>query len=135
MAAEIAVISILKSDSTLIELINSANNIHPIERPQASTLPAIVVRGGDIEPSDTKDGVSTLDVEFVQVLMYDSNIQRLINSIEARVRYLLDRITLGTYEEVVVQSSQFQDRDTWSERIPNNEMYTVEHIYKIRVKR
>ena len=138
MAAEIALIDILRDDATLGALLGGTGTsarVYPIDRPQGSALPAVVVRGQDIEPSDTKDGVSTLDTEFIQVLMYGEDLNQLILTIEARVRILLDRIALGTYNTIVIQSSQFQDRDTFSEQIDNNAVYTIEHIYKVRVKR
>jgi hypothetical protein len=138
MAAEIALIDILRDDATLGALlggIGTSARVYPLERPQGSGLPAILARGQDIEPSDTKDGVSTLDTEFIQVLMYDEDLNQLILTIEARVRTLLDRIAPGIYNGVTVQSSQFIDRDTFLEQIDNNSFYAVEHIYKVRVKR
>lgn len=133
MAAEIALMDILRDDATLAALVGT--RVHLLELPQGDTLPSILVRGQSIEPSDTKDGVSTLDTEFIQVLMYGQDLNQLILTIEARVRTLLDRIALGTYNGVVIQSSQFQDRDTFLEQIDNNSIYAVEHIYKVRVKR
>lgn len=124
---------ILRDDATLAALVGT--RVHLLELPQGATLPSILVRGQSIEPSDTKDGVSTLDTEFIQVLMYGQDLNQLILTIEARVRTLLDRIALGTYNGVVIQSSQFQDRDTFLEQIDNNSIYAVEHIYKVRVKR
>lgn len=124
---------ILRDDVTLSGIIGT--RVHLLELPQGATLPSILVRAQGIEPSDTKDGVSTLDTEFIQVLMYGQDLNQLILTIEARVRTLLDRITAGTYNGVVIQSSQFQDRDTFLEQIDNNSIYTVEHIYKVRVKR
>lgn len=124
---------ILRDDATLTNSIGT--RVHLLELPQGSGLPAILVRGQSIDPSDTKDGVSTLDSEFIQVLMYGQDLNQLFVTIESRVRTLLDRITEGTYNGVVIQSSQFQDRDTFLEQIDNNSIYTVEHIYKVRVKR
>lgn len=124
---------ILRDDATLTAIIGT--RVHLLELPQGATLPSILVRGQDIEPSDTKDGVSTLDAEFIQVLMYGQDLNELILTIEARVRTLLDRITEGTYNGVTIQSSQFLDRDTFLEQIDNNSQYAVEHIYKVRVKR
>lgn len=133
MAAEIGLMDILRDDATLAALVGT--RVHLLELPQGSTLPSILVRGQSIEPSDTKDGVSTLDTEFIQVLMYGQDLNQLIMTIEARVRMLLDRIAGGTYNGVAIQSSQFQDRDTFLEQIDNNSIYAVEHIYKVRVKR
>jgi hypothetical protein len=138
MAAELALIDILRDDVTLGALLGGTGTdarVYPFDRAEGSALPAIIVRGQDIEPSDTKDGVSTLDSEFIQVLIQDSNINQLLGTIEPRVRTLCDRVSGGTYNTVVIQSSRFEDRDTWSERLDNKEIYTVEHIYKVRVKR
>jgi hypothetical protein len=137
MAAEIALIDIIRDDATLAATLGAGTSarVYPITRTQSSAIPAVVVRSQDVAPSDTKDGASTLDSEYVQVLMYGSDIGVLINTIEARMRIILDRITPGTYNGVVIQSSQFQDRDTWDEQIDNRELYVIEHIYKVRVKR
>jgi hypothetical protein len=133
MAAEFAVLDRLTSNGTFNTLV--ASRIYPFDRPQGSGLPAVVVRSQSLDPSDTKDGVSTLDTEFVQVLFYGADIGQLINTIEAQGRTLLDRIPNGTYNGVQVQSSQLNDRDTWSEQIDNKDCFVVEHIYKVRVKR
>jgi hypothetical protein len=138
MAAEIALVDILRGDATLGALLGGTGTsarVHIIDRPQKGTFPAIVVRAQDIEPSDTKDGVSTLDQEYIQVLMYGSDLHQLMMTIEVRVRTLLDRISEGVYNGVSVQSSQFQDRDTFLEEFGDNSFYAVEHIYKVRVKR
>ena len=144
MAAEIALMDILRNDAALGAQLGGTGisaRVHILERPQKGIFPAIVLRGQDIDPSDTKDGVSTLDTEFIQVLMYGENLETLIQTIESRVRTLCDRIVDGTYNDVVIQSSQFLDRDTFLEQFDNTSarlsksVYAVEHIYKVRVKR
>ena len=91
MSAELAVIEILRSDATVGGLVGGTGTsarIYPIERPQTSTLPAITVTPDDIEPSDTKTGVSKLDEEFIQVLYYSSDYNDNKDLVEAgRVDY------------------------------------------------
>lgn len=132
MAAELAFIDILRDDETIAGIVGT--RISPIERPQAEIMPSIVVTRQGIEPSDTKDGVSTLDTEFIQVLIYSASLTSII-TLEARIRTLLDRITPNTYNTVVIQSSQFTDGDQFSEQIENSKTLVTEHIYKVRVKR
>lgn len=118
MAAEIAIVDILRDDVTLAAIIGT--RVHLLELPQGAGLPSILVRAQSIEPSDTKDGVSTLDSEFIQVLMYGQDLNQLFVTIETQVRTLLDRVAAGTYNTINIQSSQFQDRDTFLEQIDNN---------------
>jgi hypothetical protein len=134
MAAELAFINILKSDNELIPLLG--NRVRPIQQVQTGILPSCVVRKiGGTEPSDTKDGPSTLDVERIQVLMYFSDWTTPVYTIQNRVRYLLDRLREGTYNGVTVQSSQFEDDDNYEEQIVDKKIFVVEQIYKVRVKR
>lgn len=133
MAAEIAAISIIKSDSALSSVIG--NRVFPLNRPQKSTFPAIVVMRQSVIPSDSKDGASTLDIEFVQVLMYSNDYRTLVATIEPKVRALLDRTPRGTYNTITLQSSRFEDNDTWYEENENGGLYVIEHIYKMRVMR
>lgn len=147
MAAEVAIVGILKGDATLAAELGGVGTarVHILRRPQTGAFPAIVIRRQDIEPSDTKDGVSTLDQEYIQVLMYgkegESTLNTLILNIEARVRTLLDRVAPGTYNGVVIQSSQFIDSDIFEEVVDNtatrqtSSVDVIEHIYKVRVKR
>lgn len=136
MAAERAIIHILKNDST-IQAYCGANpvRVYPFELPQTKTLPAIVVRSQADSPNPTKDGPSGLDMERVQVLIYDADFDAGTFLLEDRVRTLCDRGATGTMNGVNLESSSFEDRDTYKEQLIDKQVYTTEHIYKCLVVR
>jgi len=131
MAADIAVIDILLNDANVSGEVST--RVYPLERPQKTTLPAIMVRLNDVEPNDTKDGVSTLDVEYVGVFIYGATYSS-VYTLSGYVRTALDRYS-GTNKTVVVQSSQFYDSSTYVDEIDNNTIYVQEDEYKLRIIR
>jgi len=131
MAADIAVIDILLNDANVSGEVST--RVYPLERPQKTTLPAIMVRLNDVEPNDTKDGVSTLDVEYVGVFIYGATYSS-VYTLSGYVRTALDRYA-GTNKTVVVQSSQFYDSSTYVDEIDNNTIYVQEDEYKLRIIR
>ena len=131
MAADIAVIDILLNDVNVSNQV--ATRVYPLERPQKSTLPSIMVRVNTTEPNDTKDGVSTLDVEYIGVFIYGKTYAS-VYTLAGYVRTALDRYS-GTNKTVVIQSSQYYDSSTYMEEIDNNSIYVQEDEYKIRIIR
>ena len=99
-----AIYGILSADSTLTAMLSIATAIYPDVAPQRAANPCIVYSESIGEFSDTKDGVSHLDSNMVQIDIYTSTVAQR-NSISARVRTLLDRYS-GTVNSIVVQSIQ-----------------------------
>ena len=99
-----AIYGILSADSTLTAMLSIATAIYPDVAPQRIANPCIVYSESIGEFSDTKDGVSHLDSNMVQIDIYTSTVAQR-NSISARVRTLLDRYS-GTVNSIVVQSIQ-----------------------------
>ena len=104
MNSEAAIYGILSADSTLTNLLASSTSIYPEIAPQNAANPCIVYSESTGEFSDTKDGVSHLDTNVIQVDVYANTIADR-NLIGARVRTLLDRYS-GTINSIVVQSIQ-----------------------------
>lgn len=142
MASELAIIDIIRNDSAVGELVggNGTNaRVYPLDVPQKATFPAIVVSMEDIEPYDTKDGVSTLDVEYIKVECMDTTYKNTTKEsgswhIGEAVRAALDRTT-GTYSNIVCQSIRFDSSSMFTEDINNKVIYVNEQIYKVRVER
>jgi len=131
MAADIAFIDVLLNDAPVSGVVGT--RIFLNLRPQKNLFPAIMIRINDNDPSDTKDGVSTLDQEFIGVFGYSRTaVER--SSLMSLVRTALDRYS-GTNKGVVVQSSQYQDSSTFNSKIDNAPLYTQEDEYKVRVIR
>ena len=136
MAAELAIISILKSDSTIQSYCGSSPvRVYPFQVVQGQVMPAIVVRSQGTEPNHTKDGPSELDIERVQVLIYSQNFTADTFVLENRVRTLCDRGATGSINGVALESSSFEDRDTFKEQITDREVHVIEHIYKCLITR
>ena len=130
MAAELAIIDILRNNSSVTSLIGGAGTnarIYPYDIPQKAVYPCIVVTLEDIEPSDTKDGVSDLDTEYIKVESIDTKLKDTEKGsgayhIAEAVRSALDR-TSGTYSSVIVQSIQFDNFSGFTAQINNNLLY------------
>lgn len=130
MSAELAVIHVLKNTGFPV-----AVKVYPVDIPQKITPPVLVVREQSNDPSDTKDGPSTLDVQRVQVLAYFNEWNEQAYDIMDKVRHALDRLPEGTYNGVTVQSIRFEDSDQFKEQVIDKDIFVKEHIYKVRVKR
>lgn len=136
MAAERAVIHLLKTDTTVQGYCGASPvRVFPFHVAQSLQLPAIIVRTQGVEPNHTKDGPSGLDVERVQVIIYDNEFNADTFALEDRVRTLLDRGTTGVINGVNLESSAFEDRDTYREQLVDKEVNAIEHIYKCLVVR
>jgi hypothetical protein len=130
----IGVIDILRTDANVAARIGGAGNsarVYPMERKQGSTLPALTVEVTDIEPSDTKSGVSRLDEEFTTVTSY-ADTHEACRLLAVDCRTALDRAS-GTHSGEVIQSVQFLSLLTDKELINNKKVYFIEQNFKVRV--
>lgn len=142
MAAELAVIDILRDDATLGALVGGTGTdakVYPYEIPQKVSFPCVVVSVEDVEPNDDKDGTSPLDVEYIAVEFMDTKLKNTASSsgtyhMAVAGRSALDR-TSGSYNGITVQSIQFQSSDSYVTEINNKVIYIQEDIYKVRVVR
>lgn len=133
----IGVINILKVDAPVTARIGTGADarVYPLEREQEADLPAVTVDQTDIDPSDTKSGVSSLDEEIVTVTSYDSVFSS-CRSLADDCRAALDRAS-GTHGGVVIQSNgiQFLNEFVDKEEVNNAKVFFIEQNYKVRVER
>lgn len=132
MAAELAIIGVLKNDSFIQS--KCATRLYLNKRPQNSTIPSIVVRRYGTTPNDTKDGPSELDETRVQVLIYVGELTYETYLLEQRVREVLDHFE-GFVNGVNVQGCSYEDDDMYPEMVDNKEVNVFEHIYKTLIRR
>jgi len=99
MNTEQGIYSILTSDSTLMAMLATTTSVFQEIAAETMARPLIVYTETTGEFSDTKDGVSTLDVPMVQVDVYANDITER-NIIGARVRTILDGYR-GTADGIV----------------------------------
>lgn len=137
MAGELALSFILRSDEKIRSFCGeNPTRVYLNKRPQTNTLPAISVKRYGTTPNGTKDGPSQLDFTRVQVLIYDDELTAETYKLEQRVRELLDRPAVsGVKNDVNLESSSFEDDDSFSELLIDKEVNVIEHIYKTIIKR
>jgi hypothetical protein len=124
-----AIYSILTSDSDVSAIVGT--RVYPQIAAQEAAFPFVVYILSDIEPSDTKSGVSTLDEARYEVLAVCETYAE-VADLTNKIRTALDRYT-GTVAGVVIDSIQFTDIDTSND--DKNEVYLTSSEYIIRVKR
>ena len=127
----IGVINVLENDTDVFARVGV--RIYPMEREQGSALPAISVENTDIEPNDTKDGVSTLDEEFTSVTSFASTYAECL-LLAAECRTALDRY-VGTNQRVVIQQCVYLNEFQNKANINNVRIYFIEQNYKLRIIR
>ena len=104
-----AIYNILTNNSDVAAL--AGTRIYPNVAKQGSTFPFIVYRTTTVSPNDTKDGVSTVDENSFDVLIFADSYSAAVD-LAQKARIALDRKT-GTYPTsgVQVQSIQFTSYD------------------------
>ena len=100
-----SIYNILKSDATVLSLVST--KIYPLRTPQAIALPFLVYAIDSIDPTDTKDGASTLDIIDFDVRCYADTHAELSTLSEA-VRDALDRYS-GTDQSNIIQTIVYQN--------------------------
>jgi hypothetical protein len=107
MKIGLAIYNILNNDTDVAALVST--KIFPNVAKQGTAFPFIVYQTTDVEPNDTKDGVSTLDSNGFEVLCFAESYSAAVG-LAQKVRIALDRKS-GTYNTVKVQSIQFNSVD------------------------
>ncbi len=124
-----AIYNLLRTDSDITNLVSS--RIYPQIASQGADFPFIVYLLVDVDPSDTKSGVSTLDQSRYDIVVASKTYSE-VSTITELVRNRLDRYR-GTVESVVIDSIQFQSVD--ADNDPATETYVTSSEYIIRIKR
>jgi hypothetical protein len=90
-------------------------NLEPMRITEALELPAGFYEQYDLDPSDTKQGPSTLDQEYLRITIYSTK-HREAHLIAEQIRVILDRFS-GTVNDDQIQSIQYQrSRDLYDEK-------------------
>ena len=127
---------VLSTDSDVISLVGNnlsgdGKRIFPVRVSYQEALPLIIYNIDNIDPTDDKDGVSTLDVIDFTVTIYAGGYAE-IALLSQHVRDALDGYS-GTNNGIVVDRVSFQDAtDTFDQ---DAEKPAVFHEYSARVKR
>ena len=131
MKVGLAIYDRLRNTSAVSDIVST--RIYPNVAPQISaTFPFIVYTVNGVTPNDTKEGVSSLDVNDVMVMCYSKTYTQAADLAD-KVRTALDRIPEGTYNNVKIQSSQFEGyNDSFSANAGNEGIYVKTLDFNIR---
>jgi hypothetical protein len=130
MNGHLAVQNILASDTAYKALVGGTTaRIYYDQAVETAVLPFAIVRLDGSDPTDDKDGPSTMDHDFVYVTHFAALATDAAAMAEAG-RDALDRQS-GTYHGVVVQSVQFLTQRSDSEFLVDKKVRTIEQMYKI----
>lgn len=124
-----AIYSILTSDSDVNAIVGT--RVYPQIAAQEAAFPFVVYVLQNVDPSDTKSGVSTLDEVRYDIIVASENYAQ-ASDLTEKIRTALDRYS-GTVAGVVIDSIQFIDLDVNND--PGTETYLTNTEYIIRVKR
>ena len=100
-----SIYNILANTANVSALVGT--RIFPNVAPQTTAFPFIIYDVTGVEPTNTKDGVSTLDTNNVMISVY-SNTYSEASSLAQLVRIAMDRLPTNTYAGEDIQSSEFQ---------------------------
>ena len=100
-----SIYNILSTTGNVSALVGT--RIFPNVAPQTTAFPFIIYDVTGVEPTNTKDGVSTLDTNNVMISVY-SNTYSEASSLAQLVRIAMDRLPTNTYAGEDIQSSEFQ---------------------------
>ena len=100
-----SIYNILANTANVSALVGT--RIFPNVAPQTTAFPFIIYDVTGVEPTNTKDGVSTLDTNDVMISVY-SNTYSEASSLAQLVRIAMDRLPTNTYAGEDIQSSEFQ---------------------------
>ena len=121
--------SLLTNDATFAGLVST--KVYPDFAPQTVTLPYCVVSVIGVDPSDTKDGVSKLDIIGVQLDIYANNYDTGLSIADA-ARAALDRYS-GTNNGQVIDSIRF-DGQTSGQFNYELKTFWCSQDYNVRMK-
>ena len=124
-----AIYSILTSTSAVSAIVGT--RVYPQIAAQEAAFPFVVYVLQNVDPSDTKSGVSTLDEVRYDIIVASENYAQ-ASDLTVKIRTALDRYS-GTVAGVVIDSIQFIDLDVNND--PGTETYLTNSEYIIRVKR
>jgi len=104
---------------------------YPMTAPQGAEYPCVTYEPSPPQPSDTKHGPSTLDVQPTEVVIYSRKFSE-AEDIASTLRAMFDRYS-GTVATVPIQSVQFQNQSY--EHYPEIELYAIVQQYQFRLPR
>tara|TARA_R110000765_G_C18884298_1_gene602401 strand:+ start:585 stop:986 length:402 start_codon:yes stop_codon:yes gene_type:complete len=130
MKSGLAIYNILSTDVDVSNIV--VRRIFPNVAKNGTTFPFIIYDIESESPTQDKDGVSTLDEDFVMVSCYCKTYSE-ASDLARKIRTALDRKT-GTYADVEIQSIQYNGyNDTFDDNTSDEGVYRKALDFKLRI--
>tara|TARA_R110000822_G_scaffold187542_2_gene326309 strand:+ start:494 stop:904 length:411 start_codon:yes stop_codon:yes gene_type:complete len=130
MEIGLSIYNILSTTANISSLVG--NRIFPNVAAQTTAFPFIIYDVTGVQPTNTKDGVSTLDTNDIMISVY-SNTYSEASSLAQLVRIAMDRLPTNVYAGENIQSSEFQGyNDIFDNSSSNAGIYRKALDFEIR---
>ena len=130
MKSGLAIYNILTSDSDVGDLVD--RRVFPNVAKNGTEFPFIIYDVESESPTQDKDGVSTLDEDFVMVSCYCKTYSE-ASDLAQKIRTALDRKT-GTFGGIEIQSIQYNGyNDLFDDNTSDEGVYRKALDFKIRI--
>ncbi len=130
MKSGLAIYNILANDSDVSALVST--RIFPNVAKNSTTFPFIIYDVESESPTQDKDGVSTLDEDFVMVSCYCKTYSE-ASDLARKIRTALDRKS-GSYGGIDIQSIRYDGyNDTFDDNTSDEGVYRKALDFKIRI--
>jgi hypothetical protein len=130
MNAEYSVVQILLATTAVTNIVGT--RVHLNQAPQNAVYPLIIVDEEDVEPKDSKDGVSVLDMDIIKVYPYAES-KNTLRLLAQACRSALDNKTPGVYATYTIRDVRFMGQTSFDEQIENRDVYAKDQTYNIWV--
>lgn len=130
MESGLAIYNILANDSPVSAIVGT--RIFPNVAQQTTSFPFIIYDVQSENPTDYKQGVSTLDTDTVMVSCYCKTYSE-ASDLAKKIRTALDRVS-GTYNGVVIQSIKYDGyNDLFTESSADQGIYRKALQFNLRI--
>lgn len=130
MKTGLAIYNILSNDADVSALVGA--RIFPNVAKNSTSFPFIIYDVKNEGPQDTKDGVSTLDVDNVMVSVYSKTYAE-ASDLALKIRTALDRVK-GTFGGVEIQSIQYDGyNDLFDDNTSDEGVYRKALDFNVRI--
>lgn len=133
MNGEKAIVHTLQNNAGFYALVggSAASRVYYDEAKQGAGFPRSIVTAESVQPNDTKQD-SNFDQDLIQVF-HQAETKAESLALASAARTALEAVAAGTVNGVSVSEIRFVDQDSFTEKIVNDKIYTIEQLYRVTV--
>lgn len=134
MNAELAVVHILQNDAGFNALVGgsaAAARVYYDQIDQDSVYPNAMVTSESVNATDTKDN-SNFDHDLVQVFS-SAKTKPTAAQMATAARAALEAVRNSTHNGILVNEIRFVDGDSFSEKVVDSPIWTIEQIFRVTI--